>query len=184
MRKVIHDDFSKAPNLNWPPRPSDLPQLQLDVVPDVLQELLCYVLTGKKIPSTSRKQRLVQSIGQDICRAATSGSRKMPKHILLCVALRHLFRSEKLVTLLNKVGHSERYSFSLELETTQAEAMIQSSSQLSNQIIRSPSVTSLCHSEFDHFESLVNDLTGKGSVHTAHGIMLQEVEDDDVGIRP
>ena len=33
---------------------------------------------------------------------------------------------------------------------------------------------SVFHSEFDNFDQLVNDITGRGSVHTAHGIMLQD----------
>ena len=31
------------------------------------------------------------------------------------------------------------------------------------------------HSEFDNFDQLMNDMSGKGSIHTAHGIMMQEV---------
>ena len=183
LRQAIRDGFSDERNLKWPPSPSDLSQLD-NAIPDVLQQLLCYVLTGKKIPSTSQSQRLIKSICQYIYRAATNESWKMPKHILLCMALRHLYRSEKLVTLLNRLGHSESYSFALEPETALAEATIQSSSQLSNKIIRSPSGPSLFHSEFDNFNSLINSLTGKGSIHTAHGIMLQEVEDDSAGICP
>ena len=42
-------------------------------------------------------------------------------------------------------------------------------------IIRNPSGQSLFHSDFDNFDKFVNELTGSGSVHTAHGIMLQEL---------
>ena len=76
---------------------------------------------------------------------------------------RHMFRS------------SESYSFSLELETAIAEALKLTSSLLTNQIIRHPVVPSLFHSEFDNFDQLLNDLTGKDSIHTSHGIMLQEL---------
>ena len=34
------------------------------------------------------------------------------------------------------------------------------------------------HSEFDIFDQLVNNLAGKGSVHTANGIMMQELASD------
>ena len=32
------------------------------------------------------------------------------------------------------------------------------------------------HSAFDNFDQYINDVKGAGSIHTAHGIMLQEVE--------
>ena len=34
----------------------------------------------------------------------------------------------------------------------------------------------LFHSDFDNFDQYINDVKGAGSIHTAHGIMLQEVE--------
>jgi hypothetical protein len=39
------------------------------------------------------------------------------------MALRHWFRSAEITTLLNRLGHSETYSFSLELETSIAIAV-------------------------------------------------------------
>ena len=47
---------------------------------------------------------------------------------------------------------------------------------MSTQIIRSPDAPSIFHSEFDNFEQLLNNLSGKDSIHTAHGIMLQDIE--------
>ena len=177
IRESIIDQSSKSPNLKWPPMPSDLPDAN-DIMPDVLKQLLSYIIIGKKSPTTSRQQRLIISIAQDICRAGTNGTWKLPKHVSMCMSLRHLFRSEKLITLLNRMGHCESYSFSLELETALATTVMESSSQLSDQIIRLPKGPSLFHSEFDNFDCLLNDLTGKGSVHTAHGIMLQELHHD------
>ena len=45
----------------------------------------------------------------------------------------------------------------------------------------------LFHSEFDNFDQLLNDLTGMGSIHTAHGIMMQDIEgnpEQQGGTRP
>ena len=47
-----------------------------------------------------------------------------------------------------------------------------------SQIVCHPDSPAVFHSEFDNFDQLVNDLSGKGSVHTAHGIMLQDFETD------
>ena len=91
------------------------------------------------------------------------------------MTLRHLFRSAKLSTLINKLGHAESYSFSLEIETTLATALDDASSLLTPQLVRNPSAPSLFHSELDNFHQFVSDLSGSGSVHTAYGIMLQNV---------
>lgn len=177
MKEIIADNFSHSNDLRWPPMPTDLEDLQ-QCIPKELEELLCFIITGKKSAASVQFQRLIQSIGQDICRASTGGKWKLPKHITLSVTLHHLFRSERLITLINRLGHCESYSFTLELQTAIASALIESSSQLSNKITKWPKGPTLCHSEFDNFDCLLNDLTGKGSVHTAHGSMLQEVTED------
>ena len=115
------------------------------------------------------------SIGQDICRAATCGEWKLPKHILLSMTLRHLYRSEQLVTILNRMGHCENYFYTLEMETGLAKAITKTSTLLSTQIVRAPESKSVFHSEFDNFDQLLNSITGNDSVHTAHGIMLQDI---------
>ena len=142
------------------------------VLPEDLEKLLRVLLTGgNNVNVSNRTNRLVESIGQDLCRAVTNGEWKLPKHILLCVTLRRMFRSAELI---NRFGHSENYSFAIELETALATAMQQSSNLLTTQIVRTPAGQSTFHSDFDNFDQL----TATGSVHTAHGIMLQEVIDD------
>jgi hypothetical protein len=42
------------------------------------------------------------------------------------------------------------------------------------QIIRNPNVPFIFHSDFDIFHQLLNDLCRMASVHTSHGIMLQD----------
>ena len=76
---------------------------------------------------------------------------------------------------MNKLGHSESYPFSLELETALAEALEKAHTILTLQIIRSPHCPSFFHSDFDNFDLFVNDLSGAGLIHTSHGIMLQNI---------
>ena len=90
----------------------------------------------------------------------------------MSMTLRHMFRSAELTTLISRLGHSENYSFSLELETALATMVQQSSNLLTSQIVKNPPGNSLFHSDFDNFDKI----TATGSVHTAHGIMLQKVE--------
>ena len=37
-------------------------------------------------------------------------------------------------------------------------------------------MSSFVHSDFDNFDQYINNVKGVGSIHTVHGIMLQEVE--------
>ena len=108
LRQEINDMFeNEGSSLSWPPTAKYLNDLNFSL-PEKLDEFLTSLLTGKKPQVTTQKlARLVNSIGQDICRAVTHGSWKLPKHILLCMALRHWFRSAEITTLLNRLGHSE-----------------------------------------------------------------------------
>ena len=165
---------SEGSSLSWPPSAKYLNDLNFSL-PEKLDQFLTSLLTGKKIQVTTPKvPRLVNSIWQDICRAVTHGSWKLPKHIILCMALRHWFRSAEITTLLNRLGHSETYSFSMELEISIALAVETTSTLLSPQIVRNPNVPIIFHSDFNNFDQLLNDLCGMTSVHTSHGIMLQD----------
>ena len=140
------------------------------VLPQLLEKFLTNVLSGEKTPCR-RTGRLVNSVGQDICRAATDGKWKLPKHVVLGMARRHMFRSAKLIVILNSLGHCENYSFLLELETALAVAVDSTSSLLPLNIVRNPSCPFVFHSDFDGF---VNELCGAGSVYRSHGVMLQD----------
>ena len=80
-----------------------------------------------------------------------------------------MFRSAELITLINRFGHCENYSFSLELETALGRAIQESSNLLTPQIVRNPEGESTFHSDFDNFDQL----TATGSVHTAQKMALQ-----------
>ena len=99
------------------------------------------------------------------------------------MSLRHLFRSEELTVLLNRLSDSESYRFSLDLEAAIAKCLEESPNYLSTQIVMNPTTPSLFHSEFDNSDQLLNVLEGKGSVHTAHGIMMREVSGDTGGTK-
>jgi len=62
LRQCVMDDFSNAPDLTWPPAPSDLTKID-DAIPSTLRRMMCYIITGKKSTTSSQSQRLIQSIG-------------------------------------------------------------------------------------------------------------------------
>lgn len=181
LKDEVINKYKTTDDTPWPLTVSDLSDA--DIVPNQLQKFLTYIISGDENPSR-RVVRLVNSIGQDICRAVTNGRWKLPKHVLVGMTLRHLFRSAELIRLLNRLGQCENYSFLLELETAMAQAVDNTSSLLPLQIIRNPSAPFLFHSDFDNFDEFISDLSGAGSVHRSHGIMLQEISENiggDIG---
>ena len=68
-------------------------------------------------------------------RTVTKGQWELLEHTLICLTVRHLFRSRELTTMPNRLGHSETYRFNLELETAIAKVLQGPSKLLSTQIV-------------------------------------------------
>ena len=98
------------------------------------------------------------------------------KYVGLGITVRHLFRSKELMTVLNRFGHSENYSFIVKLGKVIANRLKKRSSLITNEIVKNPTSPVLFHSDFDNFDQYINNVKGPGPLHTVHGIMLQEVE--------
>jgi hypothetical protein len=98
----------------------------------------------------------------------------MPKHILLCTTIRHLYRSKNLTTILSRLGHCETYNFSLELETALAKAIDEVSSSLTPQIITGEG-NDVFHTEWDNLNKITTNIHGSNVVNSTGGIMIQEV---------
>ena len=136
LRSNIQQAFGESQSLPWPPTSDDM-ELSCDrLLPSDLVQFLNIVLYGKEEMNMSGKMKLlVNSIGQDICRAVSGGKGKLPKHVLLRMTVRHLFRSKQLTKILNLLDHSESYNFGLELETALAKALDEVSNFLAHQIV-------------------------------------------------
>lgn len=89
--------FKDSEELPWPPTAQELDAVKMDeLLPEHLVQFLRAVVTGtQEVDKCEKTQRLVYSITQDVCRAATRGQWKLPKHILLCATLRHLYHSKQ-----------------------------------------------------------------------------------------
>lgn len=160
---------------SWPPTADDMELNAENFLPAELTRFLSLLIAGKEVNETREKvRRLIFSIGQDLCRAATNGTWKLPKHILLCVTVRHLFRSKQLTSILNRLGHSKSYDFGLELETSLTKALDESSTHLTPQIIKGEGNV-VFHCEWDNLNKTTTNLLGSSIVNSAGGIMLQEV---------
>ena len=96
LRGAIQRGFQESKALPWPPTPDDLATVD---IPHELVTFLNIVIARKPNVSSDKVHRLVLSIGQDLCRCVTGGDLKLPKHVLLCMTVRHLYRSKHLTTI-------------------------------------------------------------------------------------
>lgn len=107
----------------------------------------------------------------------TKGEWKLPKHILLATTVRHLYRSKTLTNILSRLGHSETYDFSLELETAITKALDEVSTSLTPQIVTGAG-NNVFHLEWDNLNKITTNIHGSNMVNTTAGIMIQEVKPD------
>ena len=105
----------------------------------------------------------------------TNGEWKLPKHILLCSTIRHLYRSKQLTNILHRLGHSESYDFGLEVETALAEVIDDISSFLTPQIATGDD-NEVFHVEWDNLNKITTNSHGSNVANSTGGIMIQEVK--------
>ena len=94
---------------------------------------------------------------QDICRAVSNGQWKLPKHVLLCITIRHLYRNQQLINVLNRMEHCETYKFGLQSENAIAKALADASTSLTPQIVTSEE-TDVFHCEWDNFNKITTNV--------------------------
>jgi hypothetical protein len=100
LRGNILQAFREFQSLPWLPTYDDMELSSDKVLPSDLVRFLTMVMSGNEDMETSEKmKRLAYSIRQDICRAVSEGKWKLPKHMLLCVTVRHLFRIKQLIKI-------------------------------------------------------------------------------------
>ena len=135
---IIEKFKKKTEAYLWPPTARDLAD-QDGILPTDLKKFLTIRITGQDSHSNPAKvNRLVLSLGQNLCRSVAKGICKLPKYILLCMTLSHMFRNAKLITIISRLGHSGNYSYPLGLEAALATMVQESSTMLISQIIRYP----------------------------------------------
>ena len=169
LRRIIFDSHTESTDMPWPPSKEYLTQDDIPI-PNALKDFLS-VLIGRK--KSDGRSNVVQSISQDLCKAVTRRQWMMPKHLLLGMTIRHLTGSAEIVTMLHRFGHCASYSYILELETaisnkiTNKEGYLPSSLHAEN--------NKILHLCWDNFDLIEETLTGAGTTHSTHGIIIQEV---------
>ncbi|KAG1685370.1 hypothetical protein GQR58_009094 [Nymphon striatum] len=187
LRSVVQGMFNESTPLPWPPTADELDaRASEEYLPTDLVKFLSTLILGEaEVEKSEKSQRLVLSTtfafnifgttSLDICRAVTNGEWKLPKHILLCSTIRHLYRSNQLTNILHRLGHWESYYFGLEVETALAEAIDDVSSSLTPQITTVED-NGVFHVEWDNLNKITTNVHGSNVVNSTGGIMIQEVK--------
>ena len=177
LRRHIENSKQLSGDMPWPPSSCWLLSNERQP-PFLLEEFLSFVISGKSQKNISRKSsRQIHSVAQDICYVATNGEWVMPKHILLPMTVRHLTGSAELVTILNRFGHGQSYTRTLEVETAMCNTITASKSLLPSNI--STENNSVIHFCWDNFGLNEETPSGMGTTHSTHGIVIQEVTEVD-----
>ena len=160
IRRIINESGRECEQMPWPPS-ADWLLSGARRTPEILLTFFTFLITGKPAKlANGRSQRHALSFAEDICYAATNGDWIMPKHITLPMAVRHLTGRAEVITILNRYGHGQSYSKTLELETAMCNSVTSSDSVLPKNISRdNNAVIHLCLDNFDLDEEVLEPLT-------------------------
>ncbi|XP_065185837.1 uncharacterized protein LOC135816571 [Sycon ciliatum] len=117
-----------------------------------------------------RARSKVMAIAQDIVFAVSHGRVVPPKQLALSMATRHLTRSARLVSMLNRFGHGVSDSKLHEIETGIAERTLAEDIPLPSNIKAGNGTVFFC---WDNNDLVEETLTGMGTTHCTNGIVIQ-----------
>ena len=159
LRRYIIESRQGPEDMPYPPTTSWLLSGE-GQPPNLLRDFLANLVSGKPKEKLSAKSlRVVNSYSQDICFATTNGRWVMPKYILLAMTVHHLAGSAEIIRILNRYGHCQSYSRTLELETAMCDSAMAYNNTLSPNIsTKHNSVVHLCCDNFDLNEEIPTGL--------------------------
>ncbi|KAK3107392.1 hypothetical protein FSP39_013623 [Pinctada imbricata] len=143
--------------------------------PQCLVDFIMTIISSKNSFNSHRSTRLASSFSQDISFAVSNGTVNMPKHVSLAMTVRHLTGSAELITLLNRFGHCVSYTSLIGIENSLSRELTSNTSPLPDGI--DTNNNKLTHFCWDNFDLDEETLSGSGTTHISHGIVIQETAD-------
>lgn len=118
----LRNEIKNAPKTYdiWPPSSQQLHDQRTLLQPHT-ERFLVRLLNQRKDRLSKKKRIIVSSIGQDIIYNVSNGDNRTSKHTLLALCTKRRTGSKKLLTWLNRFGHTLSYDETLFVETTLAE---------------------------------------------------------------
>ena len=160
-------------DLSWPSNPEELDKDYLPLTSFATLFLTTLISGDPDKPTTSRIQRLVLSIFQDLMFAVREGTCRTAKHTLLPWTAKTLTGNVELIKMLNRFGHVISYSKLEEIERALCLQKIENVNETGvalplNVYPRVPTTLA-----FDNIDRLEETLSGCGTSHRVNGIAVQ-----------
>ncbi|CAG4994332.1 unnamed protein product [Parnassius apollo] len=149
-------------------------------IPEQLFNFVCDLVQG---PDTRRKNSgddlvKIKSVCSDLIYIVSKGRVKPSKHLTLGLSMKSMTSSRKVLTILNRYGHTIGYNLAEEIETEMTYSSQNENSTIPAGISRVDGRST--HVAFDNFDRFVDTATGKDTLHDTVGIIYQfRSENDD-----
>ena len=138
--------------------------------PELVKTFFRTLIGGPRIRQYSTSvMRRSDSLSQDALFLVKNGNLKPRKHILMGLSLKSLTGSKKILSILNRMGHSINYHAVEEIETNLAFDIL-------NRQLNCPAGTASgvpCGLAFDNYDELTHTLSGSDTLHDTMGILYQ-----------
>ena len=142
--------------------------------PDLLMTFFQVLHGGPSFKTHNEKvMRTANSASQDALFNVFKGNVKPAKQTLLGLAVKSMTGSKKLLTLLNRFGHTLNYHCIEELETSLASTIINRKESCPDGAKKNL----IMGVAFDNYDELCNTLSGSDTLHDTMGILYQEIGD-------
>ena len=170
---------SMEDTMPWPPPAEYICEENIEI-PDILFNLLAYVITGTtkpvaegRMPVDSEVKRYILSVAQDLINIVSKGRVKTVKSLGLGVAVRNLTGNKEVNYILNRFGHALSYDVIQRYEKARV-AQLHGDDRKS--LILPPTVKARVPTSFvwDNNDLSEETLTGAGTTHVTNGIIIQQ----------
>lgn len=148
-------------------------------IPELLFNFVCDLVQG---PDTRRQNSSddlmkIKSVCSDLIYIISKGRVKPSKHLTLGLAMKSMTSSRKVLTILNRYGHTIGYNLAEEIETEMTYSSVQENNVVPAGISRVDGLST--HVAFDNFDRFVDTATGKDTLHDTVGIIYQFSSEND-----
>lgn len=142
-------------------------------IPEQLFNFVCDLVQGPDIRRKNSDDDLVKikSVCSDLIYIVSKGRIKPSKHLTLGLSMKSMTSSRKVLTILNRYGHTIGYNLAEELETEMTYSSQKENNVIPAGISRVDGLST--HVAFDNFDRFVDTATGKDTLHDTVGIIYQ-----------
>lgn len=172
--KVLHEEIrSQAKSVSLPPRTEELKNVT-QYISASMHHLLALVMTGTRAAEEDHQTTVVDSVCQDIMYAAHHGRKILPKHVLLASAVKTLTGNNKVVKMLNTLGHCISRSKLSEIDLSICLHELSGKEADDAVLLESIQPNVMVSVAWDNINRLQATRTGEVTSNRVNGIMVQK----------